>query len=71
MKLLPLILLLPGCAQLGIAVDKAADANDQALIDAEFVICNAASVGAIERRYNSKQLLNAREVICNLERISK
>lgn len=50
-----------GCAQIA---NKAADINDEALLSAEFTICNAASTGSIQRRYNTQELLKARQTIC-------
>ena len=58
-------LFLTGCSTIGKVVDRAADVNDEALLSAEFTICNAASIGSIERRYNTIELLNARKVLCD------
>ncbi len=50
-----LSLFLIGCAQLGtvkkVVGIKGAQLNDQALIDAEWVVCKAASHGSVDRRY--------------------
>lgn len=53
-----------GCSMVAGIADKAAEVNDEALVSAEFAICNGASVGAVERRYNTKKLLEARKAIC-------
>lgn len=62
--LISIVFLLSGCTLLGEITGKAADINDKSLVSAEFVICSAASVGAIERRYNTKELLTARKILC-------
>lgn len=53
------IVLLSGCAQYtagsAAALDLGATVNDEALIAAEIVICRAASVGAVERRFMRSQ----------------
>ena len=63
------VLCLTSCSTISKIADKASSINDEALISAEFTICNAASVGSIERRYNTKKLLQARKVICDHEKI--
>jgi hypothetical protein len=69
MKRLLIVLLstfiLSGCSVLYAIADKGADINDETLSSSEFVICSGASVGAIERRYNTKELLEARKIICD------
>jgi len=45
------VLALSGCAAIGPAVQKVAEANDVALAAAELEICRAASIGAVMRRY--------------------
>ncbi len=69
MKYLILLLVttLAGCSTMVGLADKGAELNDEALVAAEFAICNGASVGAIERRYDTKKLLEARKVICDKE----
>ncbi len=59
-----MVVLLSGCSTIMKVADKAADINDEALISAEFTICSAASVGSIERRYNTTALLKARKTLC-------
>ncbi len=65
--ILVLVILLSGCSAIAGLADKGAELNDEALVSAEFVICSGASVGAIERRYDTKKLLEARKVICDKE----
>lgn len=69
MKMRELILLvfISGCSTVGLVTDSASKANDEALKSAEFTICFAASVGSIERRYNTKSLAKARRELCNRE----
>lgn len=49
--------LLGGCGSLGgslgVAVDKAAQANDEGVTSAVFALCNAFSVGSIRREFGS------------------
>lgn len=56
---LALVLLLPACAEYTAATNAikvgGAAAYDHALSEAEFVICNAASVGSVRRRYGATQ----------------
>lgn len=49
--LIPLILLLSGCAYAPAVIDTVAKANDAALTAAELEICRGASVGSVIRRY--------------------
>lgn len=49
-----LSLILSGCAYVPVAVNRAADANDEAVRSAEWVICKGASVGAIRRAYGDR-----------------
>jgi len=53
------VLLLSGCQTIGGFFNIAADANDKALLSAEVTICRAASVGAVIRRYNTKEKAEA------------
>ena len=55
MKLLIIlsILCLSGCSTLKGLIGTASEANDSALVSAEFTICRAASIGSIIRRYDS------------------
>jgi len=57
--------LVSGCAQIGEAVEQAAVLNDEALNKAEFTICNAASVGSVKRRYNTPELIETWQRLCN------
>lgn len=45
------LLFLSGCSTLDRMVSAGVEANDNALIAAEFTICKAASIGSIMRRY--------------------
>lgn len=49
------VLALSGCAEFtagrAAVIDTGAAVNDEALISAEMVICRAASVGSVERRF--------------------
>jgi hypothetical protein len=60
--------LLGGCAEFYAAkvgyADHAAQMADELLSDAIFVICKAAPVGAVERFFNSPDLVAARALIC-------
>ena len=47
---------LSGCARIQKVVDAGAEANDAALLSAEFVICRGASVGAVRRHYGTKEM---------------
>lgn len=60
---------LSGCSTIAQITDKAANVNDEALVAAEFTICSAASVGAVQRRYNTQELIEARKVICDREMV--
>lgn len=55
LALLLLTMFMAGCASWdaikGTAVDRVRAANDRALEDAEFIICEAATRGALRRRY--------------------
>lgn len=51
-----IVVLLSGCTTFDPVVKYAAKANDNALMSAEFTICNAASVGSVMRRYNTEEL---------------
>lgn len=43
-----------GCAYVPVAVDKASEANDEAVRAAEFTLCRGASVGSIRRAFNDR-----------------
>jgi len=45
---------LSGCATIGTAVEKGADANDSAVQAAEFTLCQGASVGSIRRAFGTR-----------------
>lgn len=68
-KVTALILLLTGCtvtdAYKFAAVNLGGKIAAQALVDAEFVICKATPVGAVEARYNTAELVAARREICD------
>jgi uncharacterized protein YceK len=59
------ILLTSGCSTIANLANRAAGVNDEALASSEFVICKGASVGSIERRYNTTELLEARKTLCD------
>jgi acetyltransferase-like isoleucine patch superfamily enzyme len=59
------IFLFSGCSIMSGIMDKGAEINDEALVSSEFIICSGASVGAIERRYNTVELLEARKTLCD------
>ncbi len=69
MKFLLVILTIAmsGCSAIERVAASAAAANDSAIESAEFTICSGASVGAIERRYNTVTLMKARREICKNE----
>lgn len=47
------------------AKEKGAQAMDEALVEAEWTICQAASTGAVDRRYGqTPDLWRARQTIC-------
>ena len=51
--IISVIILLSGCAEYrAIVGSRGAEAADAALHDSEWVVCKAASAGALERRYN-------------------
>lgn len=57
--------LIPGCAYFGVAKERAKLAYDKALNEAEWVICDAASVGSIKRKYGaSQEAMDAWEKLC-------
>lgn len=68
-KVITLALLISGCTAIdaykSVAIGLGSKVATQALIDAEYVICKAAPVGAVEARYNTINLINARREICN------
>jgi len=63
--LLLAVFLFSGCSVMSGIMDKGAEINDEALVSSEFIICSGASVGAIERRYNTAELLEARKALCD------
>lgn len=62
--LLMSVLFLSGCGTLGNILDFASEANDEALTSAEFTICMAASIGSINRRYNTEAKAKAWKELC-------
>ena len=67
-----IIILLTGCAQLGIvrtAIDvRGQEVADRILVDTEFVLCRGISVGAWARKYGRDQVLaDAWKTICGSE----
>lgn len=59
--------LLSGCSTLAPALVKGAELNDDAVNGAKITLCTAASVGAIEREFNTPEKREARKVLCNLK----
>ena len=55
---------LSGCSVAGRVASYAADANDEALKSSEFIICKGSSVGAVQRRYNTPELMEAWRKLC-------
>ena len=68
--ILILPILLTGCASwdgmLTTGVDYAQKAQDRALRDAEFVICYAASKGAVDRRYGGTEQARIYSDFCRM-----
>lgn len=65
---LTLALLMTGCSAAAAyrvaAAETGADAADQTLASAEWVLCNAAPVGAVKRRYNTDDKRDAYNTLC-------
>jgi uncharacterized protein YceK len=57
------LLVLSGCASVGIAVDKAAEANDTGVDSAVWYLCHGASIGSIRREFGQKP--GAWESLCS------
>lgn len=53
-SLIVFALVASGCAYVPVAVDKASQANDEAVTSAEFVICRGASIGSIRRAFGDR-----------------
>lgn len=67
MKYLTLILLLSGCSLtngLDTIATKGAEVNDKAINRAIWLLCKGVSVGASDRKFNTEELENAKDVIC-------
>ena len=68
--ILILPILLTGCASwdaaLGTGIDYARKGEDRLLRDAEFVICYAASKGAIDRRYGGTEQARIYSDFCRM-----
>ncbi len=48
--------------------EKGAQAMDEGLVNAEWFICNAVSVGAVKRRYGkSRELADAYNALCDVD----
>ena len=58
------ILGLSGCAYKGDVIRYAAEANDTAVADAEFVLCRGASVGSIRRAYGTPDRTQVWKDLC-------
>ena len=52
------------CSVLADVAGYGAEANDKALKASEFAICKGASVGAVMRRYNTEELVEAWRKLC-------
>ena len=52
---------------MSLAIDKAAQANDEALKAAEFTVCQGASVGSVKRRFNTDELSKLWRKLCDQE----
>lgn len=61
-------LFLTGCAQYGmvkkVVAENGEQAKDEALEAAEWYMCNAASVGAVKRRYTTPEQVASYNVLC-------
>ena len=68
MKILILLpLLLSGCSIVDKAVVVGAKANDELVDGSITTICNAASVGSIKRKFNTKQMKDVWNELCATE----
>ena len=61
-KLLLIALLLSGCS---VIAEKGATASDAAVDTAMFTLCHGASVGAIEREFNTAERAKLRAKLCD------
>lgn len=50
-----IVFLMSGCSTVQRIVDFGADANDEAVTSARFVLCDAASVGSIKRSFSTPE----------------
>ena len=55
---------LSGCVTVGEVIDTGAEANDEAVSAARFVICSGASVGSIRRAFSSPKEVEAWKSLC-------
>lgn len=65
--LLLALILTTGCSltdSLGFVADKGAETNDTAVTVSVFTMCQGASVGAIQRFFDTDKLRSARQEIC-------
>lgn len=61
MKYLLLLMLLPGCS----TIQKiGAEASDSALVGADSVYCNGATIGGITRKMTVEEYLELRSIVC-------
>lgn len=70
LSIFALMLILGGCAAAtGAIKDRGASVMDKSLIASEFVICQGASVGSIQRRYGqSAETASAWRALCLADR---
>lgn len=58
------VLTMSGCSLVGSGVEKAAQANDEALKAAEFTICQGASIGSIRRKFDTPEKAEMWKSLC-------
>lgn len=58
------LLIISGCSTISKLIDTAGNANDKALVSAETVVCRAASIGSILRRYDTEEKARAWKQLC-------
>jgi uncharacterized lipoprotein YajG len=66
--LLVAALLLSSCAAIQPTISKLSFANDAAIAAAELTICQAASIGSIQRRFNTPELAQAWKIFCSAQK---
>lgn len=63
--LLAALLALPGCSTVAKIADYGAAANDEAVNTSVFTICQAASVGAIRRHFDTEDKVQTWQDLCS------